>query len=51
MGKFNGTAGDGMRDNENMKFSTFDQDNNNDDFFNCANLFESGWWYNYCFAR
>ncbi|XP_060666726.1 fibrinogen-like protein 1 [Drosophila nasuta] len=40
--------GDGMRNTENMKFSTFDHDNDNDDDDNCAIIYESGWWYNYC---
>ncbi|KAH8392389.1 hypothetical protein KR215_007125 [Drosophila sulfurigaster] len=51
MGKFNGTIfGDGMRDNENMKFSTFDHDNDKDDDGNCAIMYESGWWYNNCYT-
>ncbi|XP_062142834.1 ficolin-1-like [Drosophila sulfurigaster albostrigata] len=47
LGKFNGTIRDGMRYNENMKFSTFDHDNDKHDG-NCAALFESAWWYEYC---
>ncbi|XP_051858743.1 angiopoietin-related protein 4-like isoform X2 [Drosophila albomicans] len=48
LGKFNGTIVDSMRYNENMKFSTFDHDNDNADDDNCAIIYESGWWYNYC---
>ncbi|XP_062121202.1 fibrinogen-like protein 1 isoform X2 [Drosophila sulfurigaster albostrigata] len=50
LGKFDGTIKDGMRDNENMKFSTFDHNNDKRDYYNCAVLYESGWWYNYCFS-
>ncbi|XP_062135336.1 fibrinogen-like protein 1 isoform X2 [Drosophila sulfurigaster albostrigata] len=49
LGKFSGTINeDAMRYTENMKFSTFDRDN---DFGggNCAKVFGSGWWYNACF--
>ncbi|XP_060662830.1 angiopoietin-related protein 7-like [Drosophila nasuta] len=47
LGKWNGTSEDAMRIGENMKFSTFDRDN---DFSgdNCAVEFKSGWWYNSC---
>ncbi|XP_051861019.1 angiopoietin-related protein 7-like isoform X3 [Drosophila albomicans] len=48
LGKFSETIiKDSMRYSENMKFSTFDRDN---DFTgaNCAADFESGWWYNAC---
>ncbi|XP_062121223.1 fibrinogen-like protein 1 isoform X3 [Drosophila sulfurigaster albostrigata] len=47
LGKFNGTIRDGMRYSENMKFSTFDHDNDKDNYANCAAWFESGWWYKY----
>ncbi|KAH8391163.1 hypothetical protein KR215_008185 [Drosophila sulfurigaster] len=48
MGKWSGTVNDAMRIVDNMKFSTFDRDN---DFGggNCAKEFGSGWWYNACF--
>ncbi|XP_060656663.1 fibrinogen-like protein 1 [Drosophila nasuta] len=48
LGKFSETIiRDSMRYSENMKFSTFDRDN---DFSgaNCAADFKSGWWYNNC---
>ncbi|XP_062121236.1 fibrinogen-like protein 1 isoform X2 [Drosophila sulfurigaster albostrigata] len=44
LGKFNGTIRDGMRLNENMKFTTFDHDNDKARG-NCAIIYESGWWY------
>ncbi|XP_062142268.1 fibrinogen-like protein 1 [Drosophila sulfurigaster albostrigata] len=39
-----------MRDSENMKFSTFDHDNDKDDDANCADWDESGWWFNSCYT-
>ncbi|KAH8410455.1 hypothetical protein KR215_007188, partial [Drosophila sulfurigaster] len=47
LGKWNGTSEDAMRISENMKFSTFDRDNDYSDG-NCAVEFKSGWWYNSC---
>ncbi|XP_062121221.1 fibrinogen-like protein 1 isoform X1 [Drosophila sulfurigaster albostrigata] len=50
LGNFTGTTfGDGMIYTENIKFTTFDHDNDKDDDDNCAVLNESGWWYNECF--
>ncbi|XP_051860093.1 fibrinogen-like protein 1 [Drosophila albomicans] len=49
LGEFSGTRiFDDIRKSENMKFSTFDHDNDKNDYDNCADLYESGWWYNYC---
>ncbi|XP_034105219.1 fibrinogen-like protein 1 isoform X2 [Drosophila albomicans] len=49
LGKFKGNVWDAMRIHENMKFTTFDRDN--DLFYdNCAVWNNSGWWYNDCFA-
>ncbi|XP_051858586.1 fibrinogen-like protein 1 [Drosophila albomicans] len=48
LGKFNGTIRDSMRYNENMKFTTFDHDNDKHDGGNCAVWAENGWWYNAC---
>ncbi|KAH8392391.1 hypothetical protein KR215_007127, partial [Drosophila sulfurigaster] len=49
LGKFNGTIfGDGMIYSKNMKFTTFDYDNDEDDNRNCAVWRKSGWWYQYC---
>ncbi|XP_062131390.1 fibrinogen-like protein 1 [Drosophila sulfurigaster albostrigata] len=48
LGKFSGTINeDAMRYNENMKFSTFDRDNDIGDG-HCAVDYESGWWYGGC---
>ncbi|XP_060654727.1 fibrinogen-like protein 1 [Drosophila nasuta] len=49
LGKFKGNIKDAMTYSENMKFTTFDRDNDLDDD-NCAVLYKSGWWYNKCFA-
>ncbi|XP_060666858.1 fibrinogen-like protein 1 [Drosophila nasuta] len=48
LGKFSGTAGDGLRFHDNMKFSTFDQDNDRSNR-NCADENSSGWWFNNCY--
>ncbi|KAH8389069.1 hypothetical protein KR215_004203, partial [Drosophila sulfurigaster] len=49
LGKLSGTITyDSMRFSENMKFTTFDHDNDKNDYYNCADLFKSGWWYNDC---
>ncbi|XP_062134781.1 fibrinogen-like protein 1 [Drosophila sulfurigaster albostrigata] len=47
LGKFRGNIKDAMRNHENMKFSTFDRDNDASSD-NCAVWFNSGWWYNRC---
>ncbi|XP_062135329.1 ryncolin-1-like isoform X4 [Drosophila sulfurigaster albostrigata] len=51
LGKFSGTIKeDAMRNGENMKFTTFDRDNDIDDGNNnCAVTYESGWWYTKCY--
>ncbi|XP_060666893.1 fibrinogen-like protein 1 isoform X1 [Drosophila nasuta] len=48
LGKFNGTIEGSMRKHENMKFTTFDHDNDKVDNGNCAVWGKSGWWYNSC---
>ena len=32
-----------------MKFSTYDQDNDNDDKNHCATYFDTAWWMDACF--
>ena len=49
---YSGSAGLGDQLNyyhNNMKFSTYDQDNDGTDRDNCALLFKGGWWYNDCY--
>ncbi|KAL7739226.1 hypothetical protein ACLKA6_015084 [Drosophila palustris] len=48
LGKYSGTAGDGLIHHNNMKFSTFDEDNDNSER-NCADENSSGWWFNSCY--
>ncbi|XP_034473921.1 ficolin-2-like [Drosophila innubila] len=48
LGKYSGNAGnDSLIYHLDMKFSTFDQDNDNSTI-NCAAEWLSGWWYNSC---
>lgn len=48
LGNYTGNAGDGMVHHNHMKFSTFDEDNDNSER-NCADENSAGWWYNNCF--
>ncbi|KAH8297071.1 hypothetical protein KR044_004462, partial [Drosophila immigrans] len=47
LGEYFGDAGDALKLNRNMKFTTFDQDNDNS-YNNCARERNGGWWYNQC---
>ncbi|KAM8714704.1 hypothetical protein ACLKA7_001114 [Drosophila subpalustris] len=48
IGKYSGDAGDSFSNfHNNMKFSTFDQDND-ESTFNCAAEWLSGWWFKNC---
>ncbi|XP_060655510.1 ficolin-2-like [Drosophila nasuta] len=47
LGNYNGTAGDALRYQQYMKFSTYDRDNDNS-VNNCAAQFSGAWWYNSC---
>ncbi|CAL1289057.1 unnamed protein product [Larinioides sclopetarius] len=46
--KYSGTAGDGIRDVANMKFSTKDRSNLRSYGKPCTTTKGGGWWYNYC---
>ncbi|KAH8300027.1 hypothetical protein KR044_008736, partial [Drosophila immigrans] len=48
LGKFEGDVEDALRDGEEMKFTTYDRDNDLLRFFNCADSYSSGWWYRFC---
>ncbi|KFB50799.1 AGAP006914-PA-like protein [Anopheles sinensis] len=50
VGKYSGTAGDSLKYHLNSKFSTHDQDND-EHKFNCASMYNGGWWYKDCYAR
>ncbi|XP_060654741.1 microfibril-associated glycoprotein 4-like [Drosophila nasuta] len=45
LGTYNGNAGDALSYNLYDKFSTYDSDNDNWLHGNCANYYESGWWF------
>ncbi|XP_031555947.1 fibrinogen-like protein 1 [Actinia tenebrosa] len=38
-------AGNAMSDNKGREFSTFDRDNDSNQYTNCASIMKSGWWY------
>ncbi|CAL4195886.1 unnamed protein product [Meganyctiphanes norvegica] len=42
---YSGTAGDSLARHNGMAFSTFDEDNDECDTYNCAESFKGGWWY------
>uniref|UniRef100_B4MR80 GK22020 n=1 Tax=Drosophila willistoni TaxID=7260 RepID=B4MR80_DROWI len=48
LGSYQGNAGDSLRFHENMKFSTYDRDNDLNTGMNCAAHFLGGWWFNHC---
>ncbi|XP_016981113.1 fibrinogen-like protein A [Drosophila rhopaloa] len=47
LGKYSGEAEDSLRYSKNQKFSTFDRDNDNNIYFNCA-FRDGAWWHNSC---
>ncbi|KAH8263781.1 hypothetical protein KR038_001611, partial [Drosophila bunnanda] len=48
LGNFSGTTFDGLVSNLNMKFSTYDQDNDMLVSNNCSKLLSGAWWFNQC---
>ncbi|XP_062135323.1 fibrinogen-like protein 1 isoform X2 [Drosophila sulfurigaster albostrigata] len=49
LGKFSGNLNENaLRNGENMKFTTFDRDNDKYGDGNCAVDYKSGWWYTKC---
>lgn len=51
LGNIQGDVADDLRWHEKMKFTTFDNDNDNWAEGNCANHRHGGWWYNNCVSR
>lgn len=49
LGKYSGTAGDGMVVHKGMKFSTYDRDNDSSNK-HCAHLYYGAWWFNDCYT-
>ncbi len=47
-GGYKGNAGDSLEIQNNMKFTTFDRDNDSDSGKNCAVRYHGAWWYNQC---
>ncbi|KAH8390839.1 hypothetical protein KR215_000064, partial [Drosophila sulfurigaster] len=49
LGKFSGNLNENaLRSGENIKFTTFDRDNDKSDNGNCAIWYKGGWWYTKC---
>ena len=49
VGGYSGTAGDSLAYHNGMKFSTRDNDNDFHSGLNCAQYWNSAWWFNACF--
>ncbi|XP_050100011.1 fibrinogen-like protein 1 [Anopheles aquasalis] len=50
LGKYSGTAGDGLWHHRGMKFSTPDRDNDQMKDLHCAREWHGGWWFNSCLS-
>eukprot|EP00794_Sanderia_malayensis_P017986 gene17986-19783_t len=49
IGGYSGNAGNSLANENDMKFSTSDRDNDKNGNGNCAVNYKSGWWFNSCF--
>ncbi|XP_034472817.1 ficolin-1-like [Drosophila innubila] len=49
LGEASGTAGDLLSVYRSRKFTTYDRDNDNESWVNCAKAFSGGWWDGNCF--
>ncbi|XP_052864071.1 fibrinogen-like protein A [Anopheles cruzii] len=50
LGAYHGTAGDSLSYHKNMKFSTYDRDNDLMQGSSCAWIREGAWWYTKCYT-
>ena len=48
IGEYSGTIGDLLRFNADMAFTTYDQDHDLHETYQCAQLHRGAWWYNKC---
>lgn len=51
LGDYSGDAGDSMSYHRSRKFSTKDQDNDNNPTANCAKDYKGAWWFDNCYSR
>lgn len=51
LGGYSGTAGDSLRAHLGMRFSTYDNDNDQAQSTDCAVTYIGAWWYDQCFAE
>nr|XP_029717480.1 ficolin-2-like isoform X1 [Aedes albopictus] len=49
LGRYSGTAGDGLKTHKNKQFSTHDSDNDEAPG-SCATMFKGAWWYENCYS-
>ncbi|XP_046808642.1 ficolin-2-like [Lucilia cuprina] len=50
LGEYSGNAGDSMTYHKGRKFSTKDQDNDNNPTSNCAKDYKGAWWFDNCYS-
>lgn len=51
LGDYSGDAGDSFSYHRTRKFSTKDQDNDNNPTANCAVDYKGAWWFDNCYSR